>query len=127
MKTNLKVAFSNVESKELSKVEQLVKEYRAADRSSQTVLEKATEILSSSRDSQKVAQANRAVKLSSALANDAFLKVVEQKSDSLRDVLEKLDIWHESVVGEQRCRETLSPMEQLLCSVIDDVAQLSGK
>ena len=124
MKPNLKVAATNPNSP-LSKIETLLNAYRSADRSSQQVLEKATQVLFETSDPEKVSQANRAIKLSSEIVNTAFLNVVDAKSENLSDVLMKLQIWHESVVGEHTHRMDLSPMEQLLCSVFDDILQLS--
>ena len=106
-------------------METLLSAYQSADKSSQQVLETATQILFETSDPEKVAQANRAIKLSNQRVNDAFLSIVEAKSDNLTDVMIKLQLWYEGIVGEDTQRANLSPMEQLLCSVFDDVLQLS--
>lgn len=124
MRPNLKIAASNSEASQ-SKVERLLNAYRLADRSSQQVLEKATQVLFETSDPQKVSQANRAIKLSTEIVNSAFSDIIDVKSESLTEVYMKLQVWHESVVGDDAQRASLSPMEQLLCSVYDDILQLT--
>ena len=124
MRPNLKLTVNNSDAP-LSKIETLLNAYRSADRSSQQVLEKATQVLFETSDPEKVSQANRAISLSTEIVNTAFSNVVDAKSENLSDVLMKLQIWHESVVGENSHRMNLSPMEQLLSSIYDDILQLS--
>ena len=124
MRPNLRVATSTP-SASLSRMEQLLSEYQSADRSSQMVLEKATKILFETSDPEKVAQANRAIKLSTEVANTAFLKLVSAKSENLADVLLKMKVWHETVAGSESDLTNLSPMEQLLCSAYEDIQEIA--
>ena len=124
MRPSLRIAANNTQTSQ-SKIEDLLNAYRSADRSSQQVLEKATQILFDTSDPEKVAKANRAIKLSTDIVNTAFSDIIDAKSKSLFDVLLKLQIWHENIVGDDSNRVNLSPMEQLLCSVYDDIGALS--
>ena len=123
MRPNLKIAANNSDAPR-SEVETFLAAYQSADRSSQQVLEKATQVLFETADPEKVSRANRALKLSTEIVNTAFLNIVDAKSKNLSDVALKLQVWHESVIGEESERADLSPMEQLLCSVYCDILQL---
>ena len=124
MTTELRVAYSEEVSPEKG-IRGLVENYRSADKSSQLVLEKAATILAQTNDAPKVAQANRAVRLTVQIANEAFLQVTNAKSKNLEDVLTKLELWQECAIGADPSELELSPMDKLLCSVVEDISRLS--
>ena len=124
MTNELRVAYSDDISPKKG-IKGLVENYQSADKSSQLVLEKAAAVLAQTNDAPKVAQANRAIRLTIQIANDAFLQITKAKSKNLKDVMTKLELWQECAIGSQLSESELSPIDQLLCSVVEDIARLS--
>lgn len=124
MTIKLKVAYSD-DAGAKSRIDELIDNYRSADKCSQIVLDKATKVLAETNDASKVAQANRAIRLSMQIANEAFLEISNARSKNLEGVLAKLNLWQECAIGTSPESQDLSPIEMLLCSVVGDISRLS--